>query len=150
MAKTVYVKKISSGIPTGVSSIGVRQLNDVNDSGLNSTNKYLQYNDSANNFVFGPINDLAATLGQLTDVDTTNLSPTNRFLQYDSVSENFIFNSLADITVGVNSVNGLTGDVILELLDSDDIRALGLDSAEVQGIVEANSVQVDSIDGGSF
>jgi len=150
MSKTVYVKKVSSGIPTGISSIGIRQLNDVNDSGLDATNKYLIYNDSANEFRFGEVEGLTTTLRALGDVDVSNLSPTNRFLQYDSVSTNFVFSSLEDITVGVSSVNGLTGDVILELLDSDDIRALGLDSAEVQGIIEANQVQVDSIDGGSF
>ena len=97
MSKTIYVKKVTSGIPTGVSSIGVRQLNDVNDSGLGSTNKYLVYNDSASEFRFGTIDGVTTTLRDLADVDITNLSPTNRFLQYDSVSTNFIFKSLSFI-----------------------------------------------------
>lgn len=149
MSKTVYVKKVTSGIPTGVSSIGLRQLNDVNDSALNATNKYILYNDSTNEFEFGP---LSTTLTGLTDVDITNLSPTNRFLQYDSVSTNFIFSSLADITVGVSSINGLTGDVIVSLLDSEEVKSLGLDSAEVVNLIQENPqiVQVDSVDGGTF
>jgi len=149
MAKTVYVKKITSGIPTGVSSIGLRQLNDVNDSALSAINKYILYNDSTNEFEFG---QLSTTLTGLTDVDTTNLSPTNRFLQYDSVSTNFIFSSLADITVGVSSINGLTGDVIVSLLDSEEVKSLGLDSAEVVNLIQENPqlVQVDSVDGGAF
>lgn len=150
MSKTVYVKKVTSGIPTGVSSIGVRQLNDVNDSGIGTTNKYLVYNDSANEFRFGTIDGITTTLRALTDVDDADLSPTNRFLQYDSVSTNFVFRSLEDITVGVSSINGLTGDVILSLLDSADIGNLSLDSSEVLTIVQANQVQVDSIDGGTF
>lgn len=150
MSKTIYVKKVSSGIPTGLSEVGLRQLNDVNDSGLDATNKYLQYNDSTNEFVFGPSRDVDNRLTTLNDVDPANLSPVNKFLQYDSVSEKFIFTSLDDITVGVNSINGLTGDVILQLLDSDDVKELGLDSAEVQGLIEQNQVQVDSIDGGFF
>jgi len=149
MAKTVYVKKITSGVPTGVSSIGLRQLNDVNDSALSAINKYILYNDSTNEFEFG---QLSTTLTGLTDVDTTNLSPTNRFLQYDSVSTNFIFSSLADITVGVSSINGLTGDVIVSLLDSEEVKSLGLDSAEVVNLIQENPqlVQVDSVDGGAF
>tara|TARA_R100000353_G_scaffold26010_4_gene22169 strand:- start:16870 stop:17322 length:453 start_codon:yes stop_codon:yes gene_type:complete len=150
MAKTVYVKKVTSGIPTGVSSIGVRQLNDVNDSGIGATNKYLVYNDSASEFRFAPIDGITTTLRALTDVDDADLSPTNRFLQYDSVSTNFVFKSLEDITVGVSSINGLTGDVILSLLDSSDIGSLTLDSSQVLTIVQANQVQVDSIDGGTF
>ena len=150
MSKTVYVKKVTSGIPTGISSIGVRQLNDVNDSGIGTTNKYLIYNDSANEFRFGTIDGITTTLRALTDVDATDLSPTNKFLQYDSVSTNFVFRSLEDITVGVSSINGLTGDVILSLLDSDDISSLTLDSDAIVGIVQENSIQVDSIDGGTF
>lgn len=40
MAREIVVKKITSGIPIDVGTIGVRELDDVTDSNLSATNAF--------------------------------------------------------------------------------------------------------------
>ena len=134
MAKNLYVKKITSGqekfvrkitsgITRGTSELGLRQLNDVNDSGISATNRFLVYNDSANEFQFGEFIaevDSAFVLsvysaGSNIAIDETGIISATSTQDSDFVLT--VYSSGTNISIDENGVISSTGDV-----DSEDLE----------------------------
>ena len=53
----ILIKKITSALPTNLFN-KLTDLNDINDSGLSSTNAYLKYDSASQKFKFVPISVL--------------------------------------------------------------------------------------------
>lgn len=101
-----------------------------------------------------PIDTSNIGLRDLNDVSDSNLSNDFPYLKFSESSGSFVFTNLSELIIGVSSINGLTGEVILDILDSADINRLVdlylQDSTNLSALENSLDINIDSIDGGSF
>lgn len=134
MAREIVVKKITSGIPIDVGTIGVRELDDVTDSNLSAANAFLKYNDSNANFEFVDLNVVIQNAGLVSSVN----GETGTIV----------------IPEGVDSA-GIQAIITTYLADETNLNTLSnnFDADDAQRIVDKATVLAefpDSLDGGSF
>jgi len=101
-----------------------------------------------------PIDTSNIGLRDLNDVRDSNVSNDFPYLKFSESAGAFVFTNLSELVIGVSSINGLTGDVILDLLDSADVNQLVdeylQDSTNLASLSDRLDLSQDSIDGGSF
>ena len=101
-----------------------------------------------------PIDTSNIGLRDLNDVRDSNVSNDFPYLKFSESAGAFVFTNLSELVIGVSSINGLTGEVILDILDSADVNRLVdlylQDSTNLSALEDRLDINIDSIDGGSF
>lgn len=101
-----------------------------------------------------PIDTSNIGLRDLNDVLDSNVSNDFPYLKFSESAGAFVFTNLSELVIGVSSINGLTGEVILDILDSADVNRLVdlylQDSTNLSALEDRLDINIDSIDGGSF
>jgi len=101
-----------------------------------------------------PIDTSNIGLRDLNDVLDSNISNDFPYLKFSESAGAFVFTNLSELVIGVSSINGLTGEVILDILDSADVNRLVdlylQDSTNLSALEDRLNINIDSIDGGSF
>mgnify|MGYP003109310594 CR=1 FL=1 len=101
-----------------------------------------------------PIDTSNIGLRDLNDVRDSNVSNDFPYLKFSESAGVFVFTNLSELVIGVSSINGLTGEVILDILDSADVNRLVdlylQDSTNLSALEDRLDINIDSIDGGSF
>ena len=126
MARRITVKKVLSGIP---SISDLKNLRDVNDSGLGATNAYLKYDSASQKFVFTSLSAITSGVSSL-----NSLTGDITIAGAGTVS---VGTAGSTITItGTGGTGGLDSAAVNTLIAAADTH----DSAAVQGQISNSSI----------
>lgn len=126
MARRITVKKVLSGIP---SISDLKNLRDVNDSGLGATNAYLKYDSDSQKFVFTSLSAITSGVSSL-----NSLTGDITIAGAGTVS---VGTAGSTITItGTGGTGGLDSAAVNTLIAAADTH----DSAAVQGQISNSSI----------